>query len=304
MTLAVPEARSWALVPSRAKADVVAAVQRLRHEALDMPGMPVFGLVDADRDAQPEDDHIVAWPVAMIENLLLDPTAIYAALRPYGAQTAASSPAAVSNLLQTLVTSRIAEEVQLRVRRHLPVGRITLDLSSSESVEDQASANARKWAERVTSLDVQALAEAAQAEVDAIVATGSALEQFHGKRLLRAVFDGVEVQRAGLSHAAFELAVAAQASGNERVARLTRPAVDRIRLYFPAGLPEALGSILDPAAAGLAETCRSARTAWEQGRPDAAGREELRRALFALAPVAAEPTRIELVVLASEIGTP
>ena len=304
MTLAVAAARSWALVPSRAKADVIAAVQRLRHESLDLPGMPVFGLVDADRDAPPATDHVMPWPVAMIENLLLDAGSICAALAPFGAQTGATSPAVVEALLQDLVIARADEEVQLRVRRRLPIGRVVLDLQSTSSPAAQAAAQAAEWAERVEALDLPAATTVARAEVEAVLADGHGLERFHGKRLLRGVYDGLHVQSAGISQSAFALAVAAHAAGTERVVRLTRSAVDRIRLYFPPGLPQALAAVPDPAASSLSERCAAERAAWEQGSPEPEQREDLRAALFAQALTAPEPIRQTIVSLASEIGTP
>jgi len=264
----------------------------------------VFGLVDADRDNQPTADHVIEWPVAMIENLLLEPEAIYAALRPFGSQTAATSPAVVSDVLRALVSSRVEEEVQLRVRRSLPVGRLVLDLGLQQSAAEQASGQAEKWATRLEGLDIPGLTASARTQVESVLEGGSGLERFHGKRLLRAAFDRLGVRGAGLSHSAFALAVAAHAAGTERTTRLTAQAVDRIKLYFPPRVPEALSELGEGGPSSLSERCAAERESWEVGSPEAGGREEIRRALFNVAMQADDPARQNIVSLASEIGTP
>ncbi len=126
VTSLLPQTKSWALVPGRAKRDVIESVQRLRQDGLELPGTPVFGLVDADTDGAPVDEHVVAWPVAMVENFLLDATAIHAVLAPFGTQTGASSVSAVQFALDRAARDRVQDEVRLRVQRQLPVGRLAL----------------------------------------------------------------------------------------------------------------------------------------------------------------------------------
>lgn len=300
--LALPITRDWALVPSREKAEVLRSVTRLRHESLEMPGMPVFGIVDADRDEASDSDHILQWPVAMIENLLLDAEVINAALRPYGQQTRAESADAVQRALDELVTVRIEEEVQLRVRKRLPVGRLVFDLTSETTADKQAADQASVWATRVQKLDLGALEATAREEVARIVTEGTALERFHGKRLLRGAYDKLGVSGSGLSHSAFALTVAAHAAGTDRVMRLATTPIDRIRLFFPEGLAPLLADVEGEQAARLAARCAEQRSAWDAGTPDAHGRESLRAEVFAFG-TDHDPIRSQLAALASEIGT-
>ena len=87
MRLITPQTNHWAIVPTREKRGVLDATERLRRSETAMPGQPVFGLVDADRDQDPLPDYVVSWPVAMIENLLLEPAAILKVLGGFEAVT-------------------------------------------------------------------------------------------------------------------------------------------------------------------------------------------------------------------------
>jgi hypothetical protein len=76
--LLMPEAASWVLVPTGSRTEAVKSAKGLRDVAPDsLPGIPVFCLVDADQTTADDPDYAVSWPVAMIENLLLDPEAIW-----------------------------------------------------------------------------------------------------------------------------------------------------------------------------------------------------------------------------------
>lgn len=302
--LLLPETRSWALVPGRAKHDVIEAVQQLRHQDLDLPGMPVFGLVDADRDQPPDDDHIIVWPVAMIENLLVDADAIHQALEPFGAQTSATDPKAVRAVIDHLVAGRVEDEVRLRVQRRLPVGRLHLCPAQVDDAEQVARTQTAKWLSKLQELDVTALTEEARAEVAVIRSAGHELDRFHGKRLLRALYNELHVRDAGLSVSAFHIAVAAHAVGTERVQRLAHPAVQRVQLYFPDELGSVLRTDGGEAAEALARECDQHRAAWQRSAPLADGREQLRAAVFSYAGTRVDPQRGKAVALASEIGTP
>jgi ABC-type cobalamin/Fe3+-siderophores transport system ATPase subunit len=301
----LPVTKSWALVPGRAKRDVVTSVQRLRQNGLDLPGTPVFGVVDADRDDATGDEHVAAWPVAMIENLLLDPQAIYDALTPYGNQTGASTPAAVLAALQRVTDSRLEDEIRLRVQRQLPIGRLEVRPDFLDDAEDVAAEQAKKWLERLRELDIPALTQAARVEVEAIVAAGKQLDRFHGKRILHAVYTALRVNDAGLAKPTFALAIAAQPAAGARARCLAGPAIERILLFFPSGLPEAIRSAGDQSVGEpLAVSCEKHHAAWAAGVPQAAERAQIREAVFGFARTTPDGQRRTLVALAGQIGTP
>lgn len=306
VTTLLPQTRSWALVPGRAKHDVVVAVQRLREGSVDLPGTPVFGLVDADRDEGSAGDHVITWPVAMIENLLLDPDAIYQALTPLKERSSARSRGVVERALTHAVEERFEDEVQLRIKRRLHgvVGRLVLPPERVADPEKVAEEQVAAWLEKIKALDPTGIAATARQEVQAIVDAHTEPERFHGKHLLRAVYETLGVSGAGLSLPAFHLMVADKASSSKRIERLAHPAVQQVRLYFPAGLAECLRSCGDPDQETLARECEEHRTAWETKAPKEQGREGLRERIFAHARTLPEQQRQQLVALASEIGTP
>lgn len=77
----------------------------MRRSELRLPGIPVFGLVDADQGNVPLPNYIIAWPVAMMENLLLDEEAIYHLIKPYPNICELRSPAAVRQSLLDLAVA-------------------------------------------------------------------------------------------------------------------------------------------------------------------------------------------------------
>lgn len=233
ITQLLPEAKAWALVPGRAKHEVITAVQRLRQEGLELPGTPVFGLVDADRDGSTADDHVLTWSVTMIENLLLDSQAIYDALAPLGNKTAAHSPAAVQAALEQVANNRIEDEVRLRVQRQLPIHHLTIHPDHLDDAEAVASEFTKKWLADLQSRDIAALTRAARGEVESIVVTGTQLERFHGKRLLHGAYQALHVGQAGLAKPTFALLIAAQSTNSARVRRLAGPASSASDSTFP-----------------------------------------------------------------------
>lgn len=305
VTSLLPVTRSWALVPGRAKHDVITSVHRLRQDGLELPGTPVFGLVDGDTDNGRVDEYVMSWPVAMVENLLLDVEAIYAVLAPFGAQTGASSLPAVQAAVDRAVRDRMEDEVRLRVQRQLPVGHLALRPDQLGDAEQVAQAESEKWLGKLAALDLPALTVTANAEVEKVQAAGTQLDRFHGKKLLRAVYRHLGVTNAGLSQAAFALLLAAHEVTQERANRLAAPALQQIRLYVPTGLPEALRGIGEQSVTEcLAVRCQEQHLAWRAGTPQAEGRVELRNEVFALARIVEGEQRRTLVELASQIGTP
>lgn len=265
--------------------------------------MPVFGVVDADTDDVELTEYVLAWPVAMAENLLLDADAIYAALRPYGDKTLASSPAVVKTVLNKVALARVDDEVRLRLQRQLPVGRLDPTPAELDDVEQFVATRVATWRAKLDRLDLAMLTAAARAEVDGVLQVGTALDRFHGKKLLRAVYDDLGLAST-LSHAAFPLAVAATEAAQARAHRLGDPTLRKIKLFFPAALPGAVRALPGKQTAEpLADRCQTHLQAWTDGAPELDGRAALREEVFTLAREQATGTRQQLVHLASQVGT-
>jgi hypothetical protein len=229
---------------------------------------------------------------------------IFEALRPFGELTGAHNPEAVRAVLEAVAHERVAEEARLRIKRVLPIGRLEIDPDHLADPDAAAAEQTNHWVTRLRTLDLVELTKQARFEVETIIAAGTQLERFHGKRLLQAVHQRLQVNQAELSQPAFATSVADKAAGSERLRRITEPAITRITLYVPDGLATAIEATENPAAEPLAQQCRHHRDLWNRGQPEAAGREELRRQIFAFARTLDQAHRSSVAALAAEIGTP
>lgn len=146
--------------------------------------------------------------------------------------------------------------------------------------------------------------EKARVEVEQILHSGQALARFHGKKLLMAMCGTLRVADAGLGKPAFALSVAASPAVASRASALAGPALDQIRLFFPADLVGALADCGDVSERAILITrCEKHFDAWASGTPLPEGRERLRADLFAFARTLEEAQRSALVGLAAQVGT-
>ncbi|MFC3452707.1 hypothetical protein [Amycolatopsis speibonae] len=246
----------------------------------------------------------------MIENLLLDPDAIHEVLKPFGTSTPARTPDDVRTLLSQIADERIEDEVRLRIKQQLPIGRLEIEpheLLDSTDLDALVSRKSATWAARLRELGVgnaDSITDRARNDVEAIVAAGKQQERFHGKRILQKLHQRLNVNGVGLSQTAFATQIAAPAACGERLRRLTDAPISAITLYIPSTLTSTVtAASADSGTSALAKQCHYHRAAWERGEPDPTGRAELRRDIFALARTLEPGTRANLTALAAEIGT-
>ncbi|HEX7297638.1 MAG TPA: AAA family ATPase [Solirubrobacteraceae bacterium] len=292
--LLVPAATGWVLVAGGGRAEVARSARNLRAAmAEDMPGVPVFAVVDADQGANEDADYVVSWPVAMVENLLLDPAAIWGVLSPHREKLEINSPEDVERELRRLAYERRDDEIRLRVPSlQRPVSARVHPVSASDLADAVARARAHANARFDELAGIQLADEFAAAEglVNTILMEERELEAFRGKELLRAFFDA-HAKNCGFSYAAFTFAIAQVVRHSERLRSLTYEAVHRIEQYVPAdGLvasQEALqllsGSEQEAVAADAVARGSVARAAWNDHRETGADLEELRATWIALA---------------------
>lgn len=309
LRLLVPEVSHWALVPAGGKPQAIAAAKRMRTAPLSIPGVPVFALVDGDTSGESQLDYVVSWPVAMIENLLLDANSIADALMPYRAVTPATDVTSVVELLREVTESQVPAEIQLRVERALPRKFIRSEGLNAVEIIRRVRQESERLVTEITDAPVEDIVEQQRARVLAALEDGSFLNVFHGKNMLRAFYDRANVKETGLSRNAFVTEVARRAATSGRTRMLAAQAVARIRLYFPKGIEVRLQELDGLGIAELAhaaDQCQSHRVAWERGEPEAAGREALRAAIFTIgrAAMGQRPAVAASVLeLASQIGT-
>jgi len=279
--LLAPETRHWALVASHGKSQVIKAVRDLQATRLNLPGSPVFGLVDSDQAEDDPLDTVIAWPVAMVENLLLDADAIFSVLEPQGGH-GLTSAAKVASVLKSASEAIRDEEVRLRVEATLPKQYLRIEGDDLTKIEEKATKLFEEYLQRLKAIDVTDLKAQAELDVSTIENEGKALERFHGKKLLRTFYDDQKIASLGLGWSAFVLQVANEAAKRDRCAQLTRSSVRKIQLYFP----KEVTSVLEAAAAvvpkDLLERAQRHRELWVKGEPELDGREALRSELLEL----------------------
>jgi len=305
MKIVMPEAAHWALIASKGKSQVIKVVNDMRHSELHLPGIPVFGLVDGDQGKSALPNYVIPWPVAMMENLLLDEEAVYELIKLYPGVCSLSSPTAVCSSLMALANEQIEEERRLRLKERLPQETITIDSTNPTVIEAAINASVTRYKAIISKHDLASIQQNVDDEIQSIVNAGEQLERFHGKKLLRKWYDRY-FAKAAMGWNPFLIQLAASARTTERTARLTAIALSRIRLYFPSEVVPLLQAcpVGDVQETLLAE-CTNEFNLWKQGRPEGVQRELLRRRImqFAREESMDGSTRAALIKAAIEIGT-
>lgn len=277
----IPESASWVIVPGGGRGEAIRASRRLREATVEtMPGVAVFALVDSDQALDDDPQYVISWPVAMIENLLLSPSAIWEVLAPYREHVPLSTEQDVAIALREIAMDLQQDEVRLRFLARIRPLRISLEVPSHGDALDTFTAARDRLQDELEGLGSEALVDAAtiaRQSVERIVDCDSALKFFRGKEILRR-FHNRFVSRLGYGHRAFtyELARCVRQSG--AMTDVTRPAVIRIQRFIPAGLSDLLAGLGQEQlpthqdlslAADLAARCRQAKILWDGGKVDA-----------------------------------
>ncbi len=214
LELICPGIAKYVLLPSGGKGRAIEVAQRL-HSLLykDLPLISVMALVDADQsNSEDNPPWVVSLPVAMIENLLLVPKAIWAFLEPYkDTLVGLSGLRDIEEALNNIAKARRNNEISLRIQRLLRRYNYTVRLRGCTVEEIQASRNTNE-AERITDLlsdevRLKELIDKAAAEVDQILASGKALQLFHGKDIL-GDFLGRHIHKSNIGRDVFCIEVA------------------------------------------------------------------------------------------------
>lgn len=299
--LMIPAARTWALIAGGSKRSVTNSVLTMRAQSLELPGNPVFGIVDSDRDGPATSDpHVVAWPVTMIENLLLDPESIYQALRPFHERLPVRDSREIETLLYSIASGRIEEEVALRIRTRMPIGRLEIEPQELARADEVGTRQYNTWLSRISAIDAGDVRAEASREVEGIVERSQQLQRFHGKRMFRELHSRLNLHNT-LSIGAFTLLVADQCADSPNTQQLVNSAVARITLYFPADLASQLAVV---GLNTLAARCEREYARWQSNDPQGDERANLRQDVFDALTRIPDTSRAVVASLAAEIGTP
>nr|WP_239135360.1 AAA family ATPase [Streptomyces sp. SID12488] len=302
--LLIPEAKHWAIAPARSRNEAASAAQSLRNASLHLPGMPVFGLVDSDTSAAGLPDYVVSWPVAMIENLLLDPEQLWEILKDHGPTVGMSSLGDVTQSLDSIVADRVEEEVRLRIRASVPGAFITTDKVDLQQAVNDIDKKVSELKEKITRMGLPDKVMIFRSRVQEILNSGEALERFHGKSILAEFYKRNSLSKVFAING-FKIAAAQAAARGDRIHRIASPAASKIRLYIPQNGVEVLERGAEsPEREQLIAEVGLHRSSWESGSPMSAGREKLRESLARYARQQEPTTAAEIFHLANEIGTP
>lgn len=242
--LIIPESSSWVVVPVKGRVEAIRAAEQLRDAASEgLPGVSVFALVDSDRGIDGNPDYVIPWPVAMIENLLLDAQVIHDYLYPFRNETGFRIREDVSEALRKVAYVLVDDEVRLRtpgVKRGI---RIEMDLSSGEwqDARDRATDQLERQLGSIEHdfADMQSRKVSAEQEVQAILENHLELEKFRGKEILKRFHD-LHVKKVIPGYKAFVYGLGQQTRGTGRLINLTSLSFQQIQYFVPASLEESL----------------------------------------------------------------
>jgi hypothetical protein len=277
--LLIPEAAGWALVAAASRTEAVKSAVKLREAAADgLPGIAVFALVDADQATATDPDYAISWPVAMVENLLFDASALWELLEPHREQSTFRDAKAIDAELRAIARGLKADEIRLRMPSSSTLLRTKLEIAPGISAEESIAAEKRRvLAELENEWDVKVVAEElenAQREVERILAEGRELEAFRGKEILRIFYDR-HLKAIFPGKQAFIYGLAKQALLHSRLQQLVSLPVRRIQQYVPPDVVPLLEDVIPhlpdgPERISAIETlclARSARQSWESNDP-------------------------------------
>jgi AAA domain, putative AbiEii toxin, Type IV TA system len=306
LEMLIPDAKGWVPVPSGGRSQAIKAAMDLRDPSLtELPGLPVFALVDRDQVAGLEPDYVITWPVCMIENLLLDPEAIWSLLRPTKETVGLASASDVAAILRRYCEENRAKEIRLRVRRRIEQPRWNLAVEKPDDAATLAARAGDVASEYIVRVGgeaaVRSAVAAAERDVDEILRSGQHLELFHGKDILRR-FVKEYANRVGWAHALFAYQLAQSVNMTPRLKNLVGIPVRKIRQYVPVELvphlAEARTMLLETPQQSDAEqayeSAAASRRAWEAGDEDEQDRPLLRRRLVATARAVKQMGRADL----------
>lgn len=313
----IPEAKGRVLVSTGGRGAAAKSARDLRAAAAEtLAGVPVFALVDRDQGMALDDDNVISWPVAMIENLLLDAEAIWAVLQPHREQVSLSDADSVRSELQRIARNLTADEVRLRVSSLQRPASARFAAQNEEEVSD-ALESTRQTINRI--IDDLAATDGlsdefrrAREAVDQIAQEGRELEAFRGKEILNAFFDE-HVKTVIPGRKAFEYSLAREVGRQPRLQQLVAEPVRRIEHFVPRQLIEVLDAVAGSIGEGevreqvmhLLGELRQARAEWEADGNVTADFEQLRAEavkIVAMLPDGAEG-KSDISLGAAHLGT-
>jgi energy-coupling factor transporter ATP-binding protein EcfA2 len=222
-----PRATAFTLVPTKGKGNVITTVTQLRnHMPEETFRIRIRGLVDPDQSIETVTG-IELLPVCMIENLLLDPTAIYAYLAEIGVPTF-SDAELVRNELDGIAIGLRDQEIELRVARRIKPQLLRVGGATMEDVKARLALEVSKLQNLLPSdHDLQDIVTQATSQVDDIIAKGRGRDLFRGKTILR-TFYSRHIERRNIGYKLACIEIAKRVAGLGVIASQLDPIFDRL----------------------------------------------------------------------------
>ena len=230
-----PELKMHVLLPFGGKGNTIQAARRLRELLpTTLPVVSVNALVDADQgEAAGVDPLIIPLPVAMIENLLLVPAAVWAWLEPHRERVRLRGPEQVEMELRAIATERREEEIAIRVQKAIGLHQVRVNGHTVEKLKESLQGQI----EQVRKMfpedgKLQASVDKATNDVDRIIGEGNTLKRFHGKEILRS-FHQEHVHQLGIGYAPFAIELARVIGTNNKYGHPLADVLGKLSLPNP-----------------------------------------------------------------------
>jgi hypothetical protein len=182
-----PRSAAVTLVPTTGKGNVINTVQRLRENLPEGTfRIRVRGLVDADQgDAIAGIERL---PVCMIENLLLHPPVLHQYLLDLGVTTFGTVDDLIAELRRIAAEMR-TKEINLRLRRRIKPLMVRLGGATVDELKaDHADQILAVEGMLPNDPELQRIVDDVTRIVDTLIDEGRELNQFRGKKILRAFY--------------------------------------------------------------------------------------------------------------------
>ena len=183
-----PRATAFTLVPAKGKGNVINTVVRLRdHVPEETFRIRVRGLVDRDQSLD-NISGVEALPVCMIENLLLDPEAIFDYFSSIGIANFESIES-VENELRSIANSMKEDEIRIRVARKIKAFMIRLSGSTVDSIKEEQAKQIAAVEKMLPDDDVlEKIISEITDNIEQILSEKNELNIFRGKNILKEIY--------------------------------------------------------------------------------------------------------------------
>ncbi|MFJ1760562.1 AAA family ATPase [Amycolatopsis sp. NPDC088138] len=294
LEILIPESKSWVIVPSQGRSQVIASARNLQDPALTgLPGLSVFALVDRDQ-SDVDEEFVISWPVTMQENLLLDIKALWEVMQPHlGDPRLPASENELEDQLRVWCREQREREIYLRVRSRLKPLAIHEAITTVEEFDDLHGKVTQEVGQYLINMGgrthLEEVVRVAEQEVDGILENLEiALVRFHGKDLLDKVYEkyAAAIGWTGKAAFAYNLAAAVSRADSDRLRQILSQPVRKIKNFVPQGLESSLRSLLGlpeySEVASLADRVVVARKYWLDGEVCTVDRVQLRADILAV----------------------